>query len=90
MFIFGAHVFIWGTTSITVRQGAVPSHLQGRVNSVNTVCVFGGLVIGSAVGGALADRYGVAAPFWFAFAGSALFVILLWGSLTRIAHSEPR
>jgi predicted MFS family arabinose efflux permease len=90
MFVFGAHVFIWGTTSVTVRQRAVPSHLQGRVNSVNTVCVFGGLVIGSAVGGVLAGRFGVAAPFWFAFAGSALFVILLWGSLTRIAHAEPR
>jgi predicted MFS family arabinose efflux permease len=38
-FVFGAHAFIWGTTSITVRQRAVPTHLQGRVGSVNTVCV---------------------------------------------------
>jgi MFS family permease len=45
-FVFGAHAFIWGTTSITVRQRAVPTALQGRVGSVNTVGVFGGLVIG--------------------------------------------
>ena len=46
-FVFGAHAFIWGTTSITVRQRAVPSELQGRVGGVNLVGVYGGLVVGS-------------------------------------------
>lgn len=87
-FVFGAHAFIWHTTSITVRQRAVPTHLQGRVTSVNTVGVYGGLVAGSAIGGALAACYGVTAPFWFAFAGSAVFVVLLWRETSRIAH-EP-
>jgi predicted MFS family arabinose efflux permease len=89
-FVFGAHAFIWGTTSITVRQRAVPTQLQGRVNSVNTICVFGGLVAGSAIGGTLATHYGVTAPFWFAFAGSAIFVAALWRELTRIAHADER
>jgi MFS family permease len=89
-FVFGAHAFIWGTTSMTVRQRAVPTNLQGRVASVNTIGVYGGLVVGSAVGGLLAARVGVTAPFWFAFAGSALFVVLLWRELTRIAHSDRR
>jgi predicted MFS family arabinose efflux permease len=88
-FLFGAHAFIWNTTSITVRQRAVPSHLQGRVASVNTICVYGGLVVGSAIGGLLAGQAGVTAPFWFAFAGSAVFVVALWRELTRIAHAEP-
>lgn len=87
-FVFGAHAFIWGTTSMTVRQRAVPSQLQGRVASVNTICVYGGLVIGSAIGGVLATRYGVTAPFWFAFGGSTLFLVLLWRELTRIAHAD--
>jgi predicted MFS family arabinose efflux permease len=86
-FVFGAHAFIWGATSITIRQRAVPTPLQGRVGSVNTIAVFGGLVVGSAFGGVLAARYGVTAPFWFAFAGSAVFVVLLWREMTRIAHS---
>jgi predicted MFS family arabinose efflux permease len=85
-FVFGAHAFIWGTTSVTVRQRAVPTELQGRVGSVNTIGVFGGLVVGSAIGGTLATQWGVAAPFWFAFAGSAVFLVLLWPQLTRIAH----
>ncbi|MFF5228813.1 MFS transporter [Dactylosporangium sp. NPDC000521] len=90
MFVFGAHAFIWGTTSITVRQRAVPEHLQGRVGSVNTISVFGGLVAGSVIGGVLATRVGVTAPFWFAFAGSAVFVVLLWRELTRIAHADEQ
>ncbi len=89
-FVFGAHAFIWGTTSLTVRQRAVPTHLQGRVSSVNTISVFGGLVVGSAVGGTLATHAGVTAPFWFAFAGSAAFVVLLWRELTRIAHTNEQ
>ena len=87
-FVFGAHAFVWGTTSVTVRQRAVPLELQGRVGSVNTVGVFGGLVVGSGLGGILAQQYGVTAPFWFAFAGSALFVVLIWGQLAHIAHDD--
>jgi MFS family permease len=89
-FVFGAHAFIWGTTSITIRQRAVPSHLQGRVSSVNTISVFGGLVAGSAIGGTLASHAGVTTPFWFAFIGSAVFVVLLWRELTRIAHTDEQ
>ncbi|MDQ4051807.1 MAG: MFS transporter [Actinomycetota bacterium] len=87
-FVFGAHAFIWGTTSITVRQRAVPTELQGRVGSVNLVGVFGGLVVGAGIGGVLAQQWGVTAPFWFAFVGSALFVVLIWGQLTHIAHAD--
>jgi predicted MFS family arabinose efflux permease len=86
--VFGAHAFIWGTTSVTVRQRAVPTELQGRVNGVYVLGVYGGLVVGSAVGGVLANRYGVTAPFWFAFAGSAVFLVALWGQLARIAHDQ--
>jgi MFS family permease len=86
-FVFGAHTFIWGTTSITIRQRAVPTQLQGRVGSVHTVSMFGGLVAGSAIGGTLATYAGVTAPFWFAFTGSAVFVVCLWRELTHIAHA---
>ena len=87
-FVFGLHAFVWGTTSVTVRQRAVPIELQGRVGSVHTVGVFGGLVIGAGIGGLLAQLFGVTAPFWFAFAGSALFVVLIWRELRHIAHAD--
>ena len=87
-FVFGAHAFVWGTTSITIRQRAVPTELQGRVGAVNLMGVFGGLVVGAAIGGVLAQHWGVTAPFWFAFVGSAVFVVLIWGQLRHIAHDE--
>ena len=87
-FVFGAHAFIWGTTAITVRQRSVPNHLQGRVGSVNLIGIYGGLVVGAGIGGVLAQRYGVTAPFWFAFVGSAVFVCVIWRQLRHIAHDE--
>ena len=71
-----------------MRQRAVPAQFQGRVGSVYLTGVVGGIVIGSALGGLVASVWGVTAPFWFAFAGSALFVVLLWRELTRIAHAD--
>jgi predicted MFS family arabinose efflux permease len=87
-FVFGAHAFVWSTTSVAVRQRAVPDVLQGRVGSVNMVGVYGGLVIGSGIGGLLARQFGVTAPFWFAFVGSALFLVLIWRELRHIAHAD--
>jgi MFS family permease len=89
-FVFGIHAFVWGTTSITVRQRAVPTALQGRVTSVNTAGVFGGLVVGSGIGGVLAQHAGVTAPFWFAFVGSAVFLVLIWAQLVHIVHEDDR
>lgn len=86
LFVFGVHAFVWGATSMTVRQRAVPSELQGRVGAVNTLGTYGGLVIGAALGGLLARSYGITAPFWFAFAGSAVFLVLIWGQLSHVAH----
>jgi len=40
------------------------------------------------LGGLLARSYGVTAPFWFAFAGSAVFVVLIWRELAHIAHED--
>ena len=86
--IFGAHAFIWGTTSTSVRQRAVPAEFQGRVSSVYLTGVVGGIVIGSALGGAVASVWGITAPFWFGFAGSAIILAFIWRSLLQIAHAD--
>jgi predicted MFS family arabinose efflux permease len=86
--IFGAHAFIWGTTSTSVRQRAVPTEYQGRVGSVYLTGVVGGIVVGSALGGIVATAWGVTAPFWLAFAGSAVILAFIWRSLLQIAHAD--
>ena len=89
MFGFGAYAFIWGTISTTVRQRLVPLQLQGRIASVNMVGVFGGLVIGQLLGGLIAQAWGLTAPWWFAFAGSAVTLLLVWRSISHIAAAPP-
>ena len=88
--VFGAHEFVWGTTSTVVRQRAVPDELLGRVSGVYRVAIVGGLVIGTPVGGILARIFGITAPFWFAFAGSALLVVLLWRQFDNIVHAGEK
>jgi MFS family permease len=88
LFVFGAHAFIWGTTSRTVRMRAVPAELQGRVGSLYSIGVFGGIVAGQAVGGVVAKVWGITGPFWFAFVGSAVILVLIWRQLAHIAHAD--
>ncbi len=57
---------------------------------MNLVGVVGGLVLGSGIGGVLAQHYGLAAPFWFAFGGSAVFVVRIWRQLRHIAHADEQ
>lgn len=88
MFVFGAHAFIWATTSTSVRQRVVPTALQGRVSSVYLLGLQAGLVVGGLAGGLIADAWGVTAPFWFAFAGSAVLLVVLWPQLPHITHAD--
>jgi MFS family permease len=88
MVVFGAHAFVWGTTSTVVRQRAVPNELLGRVGGIYRVSVVGGLVVGAPIGGLLASSLDITAPFWFGFIGSALLVALLWREFAHIAHAD--
>ena len=87
MVVFGAYAFVWAAVSTTVRQRATPTALQGRVGSVYMVAVFGGLVFGQALGGVIASRWGLTAPFWFAFVGAGVTLALVWRQLSHIAHA---
>jgi predicted MFS family arabinose efflux permease len=88
MVVFGAHAFVWGTTSTVVRQRSVPDELLGRVTGVYTVGVVLGIVIGAPIGGLLAAAFGITAPFWFGFIGSALLVAILWREFDKIVHAS--
>jgi MFS family permease len=88
MFGFGAYAFVWGTLSQSVRQRAVPAELQGRVGAAYTVGLYGGLVVGQFLGGVIAARWGLIAPFWFAFVGSGITLALLWRPLAHVAHAD--
>ncbi|MFC6288428.1 MFS transporter [Nocardioides sp. GCM10027113] len=88
VFFFGVYAFVWGTLSQAVRQRAVPTEFQGRVGSVYSICVMGGMLVGSLLGGLIAQQWGVLAPWWFAFAGAGLTLVLVWRELAHIAHAD--
>lgn len=90
MFVFGAYAFVWGSLSNAVRQRATPHELQGRVGSVYWLGLTVGLMVGQLVGGVLAERFGPAAPFWFAFVGSAATLAVVWRQLGHIAHADEQ
>jgi predicted MFS family arabinose efflux permease len=66
----------------------VPNDLLGRVTGVYRVAIMGGIVIGTPLGGLLAKTFGITAPFWFGFVGSALLVTILWRQFEHIAHAD--
>lgn len=84
MFFFGAYAFVWATVSNTLRQRIVPTELMGRVGAVMAVCVFGGLEIGWLLGGVIAELWGPTAPWWFAFIGSGITLVLIWPQLRHV------
>lgn len=88
MTLFGIHAVVWGTTSTSIRQRAVPAALLGRVTSVYMIGSTGGMLIGTALGGVIAQRFGLTAPFWFGFVGSAVLLALIWRALADIAHAS--
>jgi MFS family permease len=88
MFFFGAYAFVWGALSNAVRQRAVPAEFQGRVGSVYMICVMGGMLLGSFLGGVIAHQWGLVAPWWFAFGGAGLTLALVWRELGHIAHAD--
>lgn len=85
--VFGAQAFVWGTLSTVVRQRAVPDELMGRVGSVYRIAIMGGIVIGTPIGGLLARQFGITAPFWFGFFGSAVLVVILWRQFALIVDA---
>jgi MFS family permease len=85
MAAFGTHAVVWGTTSTTIRQRVVPSLLLGRVTSVYMIGSVGALSLGTLIGGAIAQRYGILAPFVFAAIGASATTVVVWRSIGNIA-----
>ncbi|MFD3404801.1 MFS transporter [Kribbella sp. NPDC058693] len=85
MAVFGVHAVVWGIVSTTTRQVATPDALMGRVNSVYLLASVGGAAIGSALGGLLAQRYGLAAPFAIAFVAMVVMTAVAWRPLRHVS-----
>lgn len=69
---------MWNVVTVSLRQAIVPAELLGRVNSVYRLLGWGLMPVGAVVGGLLAHRFGLRAPYPIAGAlrGVALLAAL--------------
>lgn len=59
---------VWGVATSSLRQRAVPAELLGRVSSAQTLITWGVQPVGALLGGLVADRFGLVAPWYVAIA----------------------
>jgi MFS family permease len=64
------------------------THLSLALTTSPAVALATLVVIGTPLGGLLARTFGITAPFWFGFAGSALLVAILWRQFDHIVHAS--
>ncbi|PYC67779.1 MFS transporter [Micromonospora arborensis] len=64
LFAFSVHGGLWNIVSNSLRQRLTPPYLQGRVASTNLFVAAGGNCVGALLGGLLAARFGITAPYW--------------------------
>jgi predicted MFS family arabinose efflux permease len=88
--VFGIHTVVWGVVVTTVRQRTVPQAMFGRVTGVYSLLDLGGAALGSLVGGAVAQAYGIVATFWTAAAAMIVVAAVAWRPLRAAsAHLRP-
>jgi MFS family permease len=90
--LFGFHAMIWNVVSISLRQELIPAQLLGRVNSAYAVFSYGGASLGALLGGVLAGRFGLTAPFWCGFAAVTILALAAWPILSggRVQAARER
>ena len=90
--LFGFHAMIWSVVSVSLRQELIPGRLLGRVNSAYAVFSYGGSSLGALLGGLLAGRFGLTAPFWCGFVTVAILAVAAWPTLSggRVRAARER
>lgn len=81
--LFGLHATVWSVVTASLRQELVPARLLGRVRGAYNLVGSGSMALGAPLGGLLASRFGLGAPFWFAGFAVALLIPLTWRVLNN-------
>lgn len=85
-------VLLWNVLSMSLRQQLIPEALFGRVQGAWRMVVYGAMPLGALLGGLVASRFGLGAPFLVAGLGHALVLVVGWSLLRRAdraAGSDP-
>lgn len=83
LFAFGVHGALWGIVGSSLRQRLTPPEMLGRVGSTTLFTAAGGNCIGAMLGGAVATRFGLTAPYWLAFVVAVVVSATTWRVFNR-------
>jgi MFS family permease len=93
LFAFGVHSSLWNIVGNSLRQRLTPPSMLGRAGSTTLFIAAGGNCVGALLGGAIATRFGVTAPYWTGFAVALIVAALTWRVFSRdtvaSAYAEP-
>jgi MFS family permease len=93
LFAFGVHGALWTIVSSSLRQRLAPPDMLGRVASTYMFVAAAGESAGALLGGVVAARFGITAPYWAGFAVAALVAAATWRVFNRAsvaqAYAEP-
>jgi predicted MFS family arabinose efflux permease len=90
---FGVHGALWGIVANFLRQRLTPPDMLGRVGSTNLFIVVAGNCVGAVLGGVVATRFGLTAPYWIGFVVAVVVAATTWRVFDRPtiarAYAEP-
>ncbi|MFI7214183.1 MFS transporter [Micromonospora maritima] len=93
LFAFGVHSALWNIVANSLRQRLTPPALMGRVGSTNLFIAAGGNCVGALLGGVVAARYGITAPYWVGFVVAVAVTAATWRVFDRAvvaaAYADP-
>lgn len=78
-------ITVWSIIAVSLRQQLVPDHLFGRVNSVYRWFSWGAMPLGGALGGVVAEQFGLRAPYFFGAAVVVVAYVLIVAKVTEPA-----
>jgi MFS family permease len=88
MFAFGVHAALWTIVGSSLRQRLTPPQMLGRVSSTTLFIAAGGNCVGAVLGGVIAARFGITAPFWAGFVVAALVSAATWRVFNRATVAQ--
>jgi MFS family permease len=93
LFAFGVHGALWGIVGNSLRQRLTPPEMLGRVGSTTLFIAAGGNCVGALLGGVVAAKFGLTAPYWVGFVVAVIVSALTWRVFNRVtvahAYAEP-
>jgi MFS family permease len=88
LFAFGIHGALWGIVANSLQQRLTPPDMLGRVGSTSLFIAAGGNCVGAVLGGVVAAKFGLPAPYWIGFVVAVVVAAATWRIFDRASVAE--